>query len=920
MKTKNEIIFRIGEENRIIIENIDKEVIQKSIFSMPYRQILEGLHSYLNHLNGLQKTEANNIFAFVGDRGSGKTSCMMSVVNYLEHLKESDLDYGFDEEKFYAMDMVDPSFIDNERNIIGVILAKMYKTFKETNNHDEKARLEMLGLFSNAQKQFYRMLETDRQNEDNLDSLVALSSAIDLKTTLQKLISCYLNYVGKGDAVMIIPIDDIDLHTFAATDMIEQLRKYLVLPNVVILMAVKISQLAMLKRIQYSKEYTDFHHTITGAELNEMVDKYMVKLIPHNHRVYMPDGNYYWNSALIVKKGDSEVCKCDSIRQLIPELIFEKTRFLFYNSPVKTSLIVPSNLRELRQLIRLLVDMKDYWSNEKDGIPENKSIFKKYLFESWMVNHVSSQGQGLLREIMAVADSIQFNAMVLRAIKSEFNIESNFFFASSKFEKNEEEDELQAIIPVVNKIYNVSLGDVLAVVDYLERLDLSYEEQCFLFMIKTLYSLRLYELYDIYTYRENHEQKVIPPKTQTNKGVVLSRGLFDDLLFYDYFKVVGGRYFNTRTMFHFGSPENVPSRLDRAIDVSLIDAMMKTCISAPEEVDGCVVRLLEFFMICTARPFNTKNYKTYDYIDPFFRQYTDVAYAASLKRKPKGFFDVSSFLFNVIDLERCYKRFEYGDQFLALMHSEEARYQAIFRDSLYNQFQVLAKSNLRNMERSKYAAITGNDSILQHIKAESEVYDQFGWASWTCIRNFEILMDLAHYLDELDSKDGYDVMVLKSFFKRMSDYSILSYDLGEGEERYNINFRYARLVYELLQDVEKSQDLMERFNSIFCVYKTLKTTDKKSSVIKVVPNDYRLSTEKLKMFIKGNSCLSRTMNINIKKYYPIYLTEVYRKVLDKILPIDRKVTIKPENIPVLIKEIEAEIEKLKADGNTSGNN
>lgn len=47
---------------------------------------------------------------------------------------------------------------------------------------------------------------------------------------------------------------------------------------------------------------------------------------------------------------------------------------------------MPDNLRELRQFIRLLVDMKDYWQYDSDGklIAEesnNKEVFKKYLLK-----------------------------------------------------------------------------------------------------------------------------------------------------------------------------------------------------------------------------------------------------------------------------------------------------------------------------------------------------------------------------------------------------------------------------------------------------------------------------------------------------------------------------------------------------------
>lgn len=120
------------------------------------------------------------------------------------------------------------------------------------------------------------------------------------------------------------------------------------------------SQLSKLKRLQFSKEYQDKRNTLSDTELDEMVEKYITKLVPYGHRIYMPDATFYWDAQLTVLKNDEVEQENVSIRQFIPELIFRKTRYLFYNSSIKTSYIVPDNLRELRQLMRLLYDMNDY--------------------------------------------------------------------------------------------------------------------------------------------------------------------------------------------------------------------------------------------------------------------------------------------------------------------------------------------------------------------------------------------------------------------------------------------------------------------------------------------------------------------------------------------------------------------------------
>lgn len=47
MKNRRTITFNIGDENRIVVEDINKDIIKSSIFSEPYHYILNALDHYL---------------------------------------------------------------------------------------------------------------------------------------------------------------------------------------------------------------------------------------------------------------------------------------------------------------------------------------------------------------------------------------------------------------------------------------------------------------------------------------------------------------------------------------------------------------------------------------------------------------------------------------------------------------------------------------------------------------------------------------------------------------------------------------------------------------------------------------------------------------------------------------------------------
>ena len=832
MKSRRKITFNIGDENHIVVEDITAENIKTSLFADPYQYILNALDHYFDALpeeswdnsNGKNFSKndlwRNNIFAFIGERGSGKTSCMRSIVHLLENPKNSHLENHVLKHNFFALDMIDPSFIDNESNIIGVILATLYKKFLDYSkdkhvNVGEK--VELAEAFAKVQHDFSRMMNEKAVPEDDLEALSSLSAAIDLRTSLHELIEKFMKFIGMQSSVLLIPVDDIDLHSSAATMMVEQIRKYLVLPNVLIVMAMKINQLSKLKRLQYSREYKDEKMALNDKDLDEMVDRYITKLVPYNHRVYMPEATVYWDAELQIQGKHHNCTQYESVRQAVPELIFKKTRYLFYNSAVKTSFIVPDNLRELRQLIRLLVDMNDYWQydsagNKKVEEANNKEIFKKYLFESWMMNHLDSSSQSGIKELASVTDAIQINATALRVIRNKFPTELKT--------NSSDTSEIANIVSTKNQVYNIALGDVLAVIDFLERKDISIEQMYFLFMIKTLYSIRLYEFYDEFTDSLNVKKE--------NNGElfserVLARDLYEDMKLPNYQKLIGGRFFNTRMIVGLPKSQDKPYRSNRVINLDALRALMRLCVDAPDITTSVEIKMAELFMLCTARVFKSRNYNTNkknDYIEPSFREYHELVYSASLTKKPKAYWDIGAFLFNVIDIDKCYERFDYGERLLELMTQHNEPY----NKSLYQGFRSLVGGKIRNMSTKDYSNYCKSNPTIISSDDNQEEYDKHGWLSWVCVRNAEILCDMVSFLDEDEYKTtGEDVKMLERFFLLMSQYSIYSYDKtsnGGEDDYYRINYRFARLAMETLREIDRSYALKQIFKLIFDEYQT----------------------------------------------------------------------------------------------------
>lgn len=99
------IVFVEGDEDRVVIEKGD---YAQSLFSAQYTtafSILKRLVEMPN--NACYPGQGNSrIIAFCGDRGAGKTSCMMSVRHAIEHFNDEDIS------PYLVANSLDPQSLD----------------------------------------------------------------------------------------------------------------------------------------------------------------------------------------------------------------------------------------------------------------------------------------------------------------------------------------------------------------------------------------------------------------------------------------------------------------------------------------------------------------------------------------------------------------------------------------------------------------------------------------------------------------------------------------------------------------------------------------------------------------------------------------------------------------------------------------
>lgn len=158
-ETKLRIEFNLDIENRPLKEDISKSSIELSAFREQYKNALSAIDQYLaiarKDTHDRDLDSQNNIFLFVGDRGSGKTSCMLSIGELL--LKEKSRREEFKDDypdisslDFYTIDLIDPSYFDSHHNIISLFLAKLYAKYKSKVKNDEKINENLKISFLNV--------------------------------------------------------------------------------------------------------------------------------------------------------------------------------------------------------------------------------------------------------------------------------------------------------------------------------------------------------------------------------------------------------------------------------------------------------------------------------------------------------------------------------------------------------------------------------------------------------------------------------------------------------------------------------------------------------------------------------------------------------------------------------------------------
>lgn len=460
METTKEKILTIIKENefRIFVnEHIDND----DVFLEQYRRAASMMNEIIgasdekNHMWKDHEYE-NNIIAFCGERGEGKSSVMTTFVNAACNYSR-DIDYGnskfFETYKnehmnnLYLADpvIIDPSTFDNVHNVLDIILAKIFSKFNDKYEEDNacvdaRTREALIDQFQKVYKcvslinNQTKMLDDEFDYEGNISKLSKLGESTNLKRELKKLVAEYLEFMEKcqkktsvsAKKFLIIAIDDLDLCNSNVYKMAEQIRKYLIVPQIIIVMAVRMEQLKLCVQEMNLHEFQMLSKSSEQAtiadETKTMAERYAAKLIPIARRIYLPSVQEIANTHITYKKSANGAVIWDSkhnggtgqgaVHKLVVpilDLLYQKTGMRFLPEKNGNSFLLPYNLRDMINLIVMLIDMENP-SGEDEIYYKNIQQFRRYFEKEWLGSLQYAEMADEMQEMTRMdIDELHFN-------------------------------------------------------------------------------------------------------------------------------------------------------------------------------------------------------------------------------------------------------------------------------------------------------------------------------------------------------------------------------------------------------------------------------------------------------------------------------------------------------------------------------
>lgn len=490
---------------------------------------IQSINAEIAHSSDPNMIKPNNIIAFCGERGQGKTSAMLSFSEILSTAHP---------QKYRIMNVIDPTNLEKNDNILMLILSCIFREFKEawkeTSNNEQRSRESrknnILDLFQKAYHHISTIKASGKSDntadfDDVMNLLDKYGDSTNLCNVFSDLIREFLEFSGYDkDSFFVIQIDDTDLNVERAYEIIEDIRKYLSIPNVIVLMATKFEQLSKIIEQNYINNFKVLYekNEINNYEVSSMASKYLEKLIPETRRIYLPSLNMGDLSAEMPQinytdKNDLPIIDVGNIQEQLIKLIDRKIGISFDISNLNGIIhpIIPRTMRELVNFLALLSNMEDVKDcknkmfkifNKSNNFKlieimyNNINTFYDYFKANWIESHFDNDDINRLNRIIDAKINtthmqtlLEIQDKVMQLDNSIKNIEIKYTDIFGIIRSDYLIERINAIISdqTESNPFTYSLGNIMDALIALNKSIKSNDMINFTFAIKTIYTMKM---------------------------------------------------------------------------------------------------------------------------------------------------------------------------------------------------------------------------------------------------------------------------------------------------------------------------------------------------------------------------------------------------------------------------------------------
>lgn len=388
-----------------------------------------------DRIHAFNRSECQTAVPFIGERGTGKTSAMSSVLEYLRcyrgaEQKNAVFSLGEKHEKtrFITFDMIDANTLTSAEDVMEIILSRMLSYLD-----DLPSDLDFQDLYrqiDSLHKNLGQVYGGKARTRDGygIAALQQISDSQKVIEDFRHLVRDFNREVGQHKfnnhpCYLVVALDDVDLYQGAAGGMrdrqfalLEHIYNHLRTPGLIVLMSFNEYILRRKCNEHFAKIYfgelRPREREYTRAEredIEKLTAQFMSKLFPQEQRIYMPNFllvNTGDRSELYVKPvvkgedGDKTISPFATeeplpVKDFMLRLIAHLTGVYFDAAGTKQHFFEPRNLRELGELFQVISGMHEIREKDKSDSErceqlqeKNRQLLLNYLYEQYSLKHL----------------------------------------------------------------------------------------------------------------------------------------------------------------------------------------------------------------------------------------------------------------------------------------------------------------------------------------------------------------------------------------------------------------------------------------------------------------------------------------------------------------------------------------------------